>query len=56
MSANAVYDNSMTSIGAPSDGRSLTAWATSYEIKMRKRARKRRRAERWHRWLGRSSP
>jgi hypothetical protein len=53
MDGNVVYDSSLTSSGiAPSDGRSLSGWATSYEIKMRKRARKQRRAERWHRWFG----
>lgn len=54
MDANAVYDSAATDNAiAPSDGRPTSAWATSFDIKMRKRARKQRRAERWHRWLGR---
>jgi len=53
MDANVLYDSSMTPNGvAPSDGRPLSSWPTSFDIKMRKRARKQRRSERWQRWFG----
>lgn len=55
MDAGVIYNSTGTdSAIAPSDGGALSAWPTSFDIKMRKRARKKRRAERWHRWLGRT--
>ena len=57
MDANVVFDSSMTPNGvAPSDGRPLSSWPTSFDIKMRKRARKQRRSERWQRWFGGNRP
>jgi hypothetical protein len=54
MDANVMFDSSAGGGGmSPSDGRPMSGWATSYEIKMRKRARKKRRAERWQQWFGR---
>ena len=45
---SAVY-GSMGGGPAPSG---ITGWQTSFEHKMRKRAKKQRRDERWHRWFG----
>jgi hypothetical protein len=47
MDANAVY-NPITG-PAPSG---MTGWQTSFEHKMRKRAKKKQREERWRRWFG----
>ncbi|HXW38908.1 MAG TPA: hypothetical protein VEJ44_04370 [Acidimicrobiales bacterium] len=56
MDANAIYGSSGTDNAiAPSDGSPLSGWPTAFEVKMRKRARKQRRAERWRRWFGRGS-
>jgi len=53
MDANVLFGSTATPNGiAPSDGRPVSGWATSFEIKMRRRARKQRRAERWRRWFG----
>jgi hypothetical protein len=47
MDANVMFNSAVLDNGiAPSDGRGMGSWSTSFEHKMRKRARKRRRAER----------
>jgi hypothetical protein len=62
--ANVAYDSSlggsafigsMSRAAAPS-GLPSSAPLTPFERKMRQRARKKRREERWSRWFGKASP
>jgi hypothetical protein len=56
MDGNVVFGSTGTNNAiAPSDGGSLSGWSTSFDMKMRKRAKKQKRAERWHRWFGSKS-